>query len=350
MGYPQVSVETDRELVLRYARRFTSRKDIQRLRDLLQVVDSVLDPRGDPPDAEKQVFESVKRRVGQIDEELSALSRALVASGLIDDKIERAVDLRAEEHISQQAATLSADIAAKVAAVRSELEGLEGQRDLIADELESRRRKAEREIERNQEEFDKLRLQEEARVADALRDLDKQRDTLSRHLERVIEKYQGAREEIINQFVLLAPFFQRAGLVSAIEPKPSDVTAGDGRLLGEPLEFPAFVTGSVDEKLEAPITELEFFARFERHVKDCGYGYRRLDLISFHVSVKCCDITILGGISGTGKSTLPLLYAEALAGDSSNPTSSRYLNVGVSPSWLDMRDLLGHVNSLESSV
>src|ERR1019366_2064135 len=47
---------------------------------------------------------------------------------------------------------------------------------------------------------------------------------------------------------------------------------------------------------------LEFFERFERHVKDCGYSYRRQDLASFHVSVKCCDITILGGISGTGKS------------------------------------------------
>jgi hypothetical protein len=130
---------------LRYARHFTSRKDIQKLRHLLQVVDSVLDPRGDPPDAEKQVFESVKRRVGQIDEELSALSRALVASGLIDDKIASAVDLRAQEHISQQAATLSADIAAKVAAVRSELQGLERQRDMIADQLESRRRQADRE-------------------------------------------------------------------------------------------------------------------------------------------------------------------------------------------------------------
>jgi hypothetical protein len=47
MGYPSLSVETDRELLIRYAKRFLGRKDIQRLRDLLPVVDPVLDPRGE---------------------------------------------------------------------------------------------------------------------------------------------------------------------------------------------------------------------------------------------------------------------------------------------------------------
>ena len=55
---------------------------------------------------------------GGSDDELSALSRALVASGLIDKQVEEAVALKAQEHISQQAATLSADIAGRVSAVR----------------------------------------------------------------------------------------------------------------------------------------------------------------------------------------------------------------------------------------
>lgn len=162
----------------------------------------------------------------------------------------------------------------------------------------------------------------------------------------MIEKYQGSRDEIINQFILLAPFLQRAGLqataASTLLQSPNEATGS-----GAPLEFPAFIAGSADEGAAPPLTELEFFERFERHVKDCGYSYRRQDLASFHVSVKCCDITILGGISGTGKSTLPLLYEEALAGGFAPPPPARYLHVGVSPAWLDMRDLLGHVNSLD---
>jgi hypothetical protein len=229
MGYPLLSVETDRELLLRYAKRFSSRKNVQLLRELLPAVDPVLDSRVDSAtEAERQVFESVRRRAGQIDDELSALSRALVASGLIDKQIEDAVGLRAKEHISQQAATLSADIAERVAAIRNELDALERHRDTIADELESKRRHAEREIEKSRDDFDKRRLAEDARIESARRDLDQQRATLSKHLESVIEKYQGARDEIINQFILLAPFLQRAGLqaseVSSSVPSPNDAS------------------------------------------------------------------------------------------------------------------------------
>jgi hypothetical protein len=347
MGYPLLSVETDSELLLRYAKRFTSRKNVQLLRELLPTVAPVLDSGTDvATDAEKQVFESIRRRAGQIDDELSALSRALVASGLIDKQIEESVALKAQEHISQQAATLSADIAGRVLTVRKDLDVLERQRDTLADELETKRRQAEREIEKSRDEFDKGRLAEDARIESARRDLDQQRATLSKHLESVIQKYQGSRDEIINQFILLAPFLQRAGLqstaASTLVQPPREANGS-----GAPLEFPAFVTRSEDECVAPPLTELEFFDRFERHVKDCGYSYRHQDLASFHISVKCCDITILGGISGTGKSTLPLLYEEALAGGSAPPPPGRYLHVGVSPAWLDMRDLLGHVNSLD---
>jgi hypothetical protein len=347
LGYPLLGVETDRELLVRYSKRFLSRRDIQRLRELLSVVDPVLDARSDTAtSAEKEVFEAVRRRSGHLEDELAGLSRSLVASGLIDDHIASAIAVKVQEHISQQAATLSADIAAKISVVRNELDGLERRRDALADELESKRRQSERESEQLREEFDKHKLAEETKIETARRDLDQQRATLSKHLETVIEKYQAARDETIDQFVLLAPFFQRAGLTSvgnASSPEAAQERAGSR----EPLEFPAYVTGTAEEASQPAVTELEFFERFERHAKDCGYSYRRLDLAGFHVSVKCCDITILGGISGTGKSTLPLLYAEALAGRWAPPPPGRYLHVGVSPAWLDMRDLLGHINSLD---
>ena len=59
------------------------------------------------------------------------------------------------------------------------------------------------------------------------------------------------------------------------------------------------------------------------------------------------DLTVLGGVSGTGKSSLPRLYAQALTGDA-DVWDDRYRMVGVNPSWLDVGDLLGRVNVLDA--
>ena len=101
------------------------------------------------------------------------------------------------------------------------------------------------------------------------------------------------------------------------------------------------------ERLTAAVKEEEFVARFRDHVERSGYKYRDIDLAGFHLSVKCHDLTILGGPPGTGKSSLPRLYAEALLGEEESEGGIRYLHVGVSPSWLDMRDLLGQANLLD---
>ena len=52
-----------------------------------------------------------------------------------------------------------------------------------------------------------------------------------------------------------------------------------------------------------------------------------MDLVAFHVSVKISDLTVLGGVSGTGKSSLPRLYAQALAGEA-GAWDDRYRMVG----------------------
>jgi hypothetical protein len=347
MGYPLINVETDKEVLLRFAKRFLNHKNVKQLREILSTVDPILDSQEDSASsAERQVFESIKRRAGSVDDELSALARALVESRLIGAQIDQAVRIRVQEYISQQAATLTSEIAAKVAVVNGELETLDRLRAGLEDELDLKRRQAAAKLDLERESFDQWKRAEEARIEGARNDLKQQRDTLSRHLETVISKYKDSKDEIINQFILMAPFLERAGVQPLEGSAKSASTAAAGGD-GTPLTMPMFVNDSTGDSDRGDLTEPQFFERFERHVRDCGYSYRRQDLVSFHVSVKCCDISILGGISGTGKSTLPLLYAEALAGASPHPSPNRYLHVGVSPAWLDMRDLLGHVNSLD---
>jgi hypothetical protein len=52
----------------------------------------------------------------------------------------------------------------------------------------------------------------------------------------------------------------------------------------------------------------------------------------------------LGGVSGSGKSSLPVLYSEALKGEESG---RNYLAVDVNPSWTSPADLLGYTDALE---
>jgi len=88
------------------------------------------------------------------------------------------------------------------------------------------------------------------------------------------------------------------------------------------------------------IDEAAFLNHFESLVAYRGFMFRREDLINFHVTVKCGGLTILAGPTGTGKSSLPRLYAEALGWERD------YLHVPVRPDWLDDRDLIGAFNVL----
>ena len=49
------------------------------------------------------------------------------------------------------------------------------------------------------------------------------------------------------------------------------------------------------------------------------------------------------------KSSLPALYARALYGDQAAGERRGCLMVNINPSWMDIRDLLGHMNTLDGT-
>lgn len=63
----------------------------------------------------------------------------------------------------------------------------------------------------------------------------------------------------------------------------------------------------------------------------------------YHTAIKCSNLVILSGLSGTGKSALVEIYARAL-GIRNNLEDDRLLFVPVRPSWNDDADLLGYVD------
>ncbi|MHA7836841.1 MAG: McrB family protein, partial [bacterium] len=90
------------------------------------------------------------------------------------------------------------------------------------------------------------------------------------------------------------------------------------------------------------ISEEEALQNVESNLEAQGLVFSKRVIKAFHTCLKVGDIspvTVLAGISGTGKSELPLRYAEAMG--------IHALPIAVQPSWSSPQDLFGFYNYLE---
>lgn len=72
-----------------------------------------------------------------------------------------------------------------------------------------------------------------------------------------------------------------------------------------------------------------------------GFSYENGLIENFYLSLKSKPFVILAGTSGTGKTRLVKLFAEAVGATTGN---GRYKMVSVRPDWSDSSDLFGHVD------
>ena len=82
---------------------------------------------------------------------------------------------------------------------------------------------------------------------------------------------------------------------------------------------------------------------FHRHLQKHGYLFSERLVNAFHTSLKVQDVsclTVMAGISGTGKSALPRLYADYMG--------IHFLLVPVEPRWDSPQDLFGFLNYMEN--
>lgn len=77
------------------------------------------------------------------------------------------------------------------------------------------------------------------------------------------------------------------------------------------------------------------------YIETEGFTYESGLIENLYLSLKSKPFVILAGISGTGKTRLVKLFAEAIG---ANSTNGRYKMVSVRPDWSDSSDLLGHMN------
>ena len=78
-----------------------------------------------------------------------------------------------------------------------------------------------------------------------------------------------------------------------------------------------------------------------RYISSKGFDYSEELIKNFYLSLKTKPFVILSGISGTGKSKIVELFAEAIG---ANYKNKRFTLIPVRPDWSDATDLLGYRN------
>ena len=89
--------------------------------------------------------------------------------------------------------------------------------------------------------------------------------------------------------------------------------------------------------------EPEYLDHIQKSIKAYGVKYPKRLIYAFHTALKCADfspLTVLYGVSGTGKSELPKLYSYF--------GGFNFLAEAVQPTWDSPESMIGYFNTLEN--
>lgn len=133
------------------------------------------------------------------------------------------------------------------------------------------------------------------------------------------------------------------------------LSAPEGRVADRDARIAAIMTGSLEDKKDligagegfdsrsSTKDEVAWLENVWSRCENYGIKFNKRILYAFHTALKINEwstITVLAGVSGTGKSELPRLYAEF--------GGLNFCSVAVQPNWDSQESMLGFFNSIDN--
>lgn len=330
----------------------------RRLDDLKKQILELDDRKAELTDIEARINEAIKKRdslrteIAELDEKRAELHRIQFEVGELAKRKSDITDFVAK--ISEQLPELQqrrAALEAEISELSMQVDGLDGLRTeyaaieakladlrprLVGLEADIRRIESERDglsaeaasikstIANDKGEADRLHRIVVSHRAEA-EALESRRAELSAHIAN-LEKRIGAIEPGVGG---AGGSVDRSKTLADLFVKPSCLFAGEAKLLAE---------------ADKVTDERKHLDDVRTYLDGLGLVFDERVLLRFHTSLKIgriSPLTVLAGISGTGKSQLPQRYAEAMG--------IHFLKLAVQPRWDSPQDLLGFYNYLEKS-
>ena len=95
---------------------------------------------------------------------------------------------------------------------------------------------------------------------------------------------------------------------------------------------PEIIQKELDEKKYDPFS----IDNVDAYIRGKGFSFSKDVLQNYYISLRSKPFVILAGISGTGKSQIVKLFADAI--------NAKYKLIPVRPDWTDSSDIFGHLN------
>jgi len=292
-------------------------KDLAERRNEIDTLVERRDRLSDDIDGLKTQLDELEQRRLEVQELDARIQEMQVERDALRDEIRVLRDQREEMQQARfeldQLNRRKAELEVTIRRLPNEIEGLEGRKTALTEEVA------------------------------ALRDQQVQLRSLRDEVDRLTERKLGLKTDIEALEREKERLLQAVGATRG-RAAPADDDSAKERLedlLGEP----ACLFNDDGLILKAPQKESNEEAMLERvrnHLEALHFRFDDRIVKQFHTSLKTSRIsplTVLAGISGTGKSQLPQRYAEAIG--------MPFLKLAVQPRWDGPQDLLGFYNYLE---
>lgn len=253
------------------------------------------------------------------------------------------------------------DVLNEIAKKDTELKHLSNQRDVLNQELlDAKKNLSSREQDRldidslknqnnvlkNDNERYELLVADQSKTIREFRDLYEKETFIGDKIKTIMAPHENFTEEKIRKEALFAE--TKAEVTSIQEDDEDeyidydeDTSSPDTTIAGKGEAEENNITASiVNESVEQ---EMEWFNNVSKKIKEYGLEFNLRILKAFHTALKTSEwspLAVLAGVSGTGKSELPQLYAKF--------GGINCLNVPVQPNWDSQEAMLGYYNTVSS--